>query len=104
MLDSILLAVLLAVLTLTILAATAAREERFLRAEFGADYEAYAARVRNRVLPQPGRFSTPDEVIFKPRILRTNLLDALGFLTVIPVVEVLEWLRGTGFSAAFPIF
>lgn len=104
MLGSLLLAVLFGVLALTILSATAAREERFLRAEFGADYDAFAARVRHRVLPQPGLFTTPEEVTFTPRILRTNLADALGFLAVIPLVAVLEAIRGLGLGAAFPIF
>src|SRR5690606_26856193 len=104
MLGSVLLAVLLGALALAILVATAPREERFLRAEFGPDYDAYAARVRHRVLPQPGLFQTPAEVVFVPKILRTNGGDALGFLLVIPLVEVIEWLRSLGFAAAFPIF
>jgi len=104
MLGSLLLALLLTGLALTILVATATREERFLRAEFGPDYDAFAARVPNRVLPQPALFQTPDEVTFVPKILRTNGGDALGFLLVIPLVEVIEWLRGMGFAAAFPIF
>ncbi|WP_323021133.1 isoprenylcysteine carboxylmethyltransferase family protein [Pararhodobacter sp.] len=104
MLGSILLAALFGALTLAILVATAAREERFLRAEFGPDYEAYASRVPNRVLPVPGLFTTPAEVTFVPKILRTNGGDALGFLLVLPLVEVIEWIRDLHLAGAFPIF
>lgn len=103
MLGSLLLGALFGTLALVVLTATAAREERFLRAEFGADYEAFAARVTHRVVPQPGLFTTPEEVSFRPRILRTNLADALGFLAVIPLVEVLEAIRGLAPGATFPI-
>lgn len=104
MLGSLLLAALFGTLALVVLTATAVREERYLRAEFGADYEAFSARVRHRVVPQPGLFTTPEDVSFKPRILRSNLADALGFLAVIPLVEVLEAIRGLGLGATFPIF
>lgn len=104
MLGSLLLAALFGLLALGVLSATAAREERFLRAEFGADYDAFAARVTHRVLPRPALFATPEEVSFKPKILRTNLLDALGFMAVLPVVELLEALRPISIGAAFPIF
>ena len=87
-----------------ILNATARREERFLRAEFGPAYDTFAQRVPNRILPQTARFRTEPEVTFSPRILRYNLADALGFLICIPLVEIVEGLRSLGLPGAFPVF
>jgi protein-S-isoprenylcysteine O-methyltransferase Ste14 len=95
MLGSFLLAVLLGVLALGILSATAAREERFLRSEFGADYDAYAARVP-RIVPRPSLFHTEPEVTFNTHTLRNNLADAMGFLAVIPLAELMETLHEAG--------
>ena len=103
LLGSVVLAVLLGGLVMAIMAATAAREERFLRAEFGPAYDAFAQRVPNRILPRPAGFTTPDEVAFRPGILRTNLLDALGFLMLIPLAELLRLLRDLGWAGGFPV-
>lgn len=104
MLGSFVLAALLGLVSLAILTATAAGEERFLRAEFGADYEAFALRVPNRILPQPRLFTTPPEVTFNTRILRTNFGDALGFLVLIPVLALIEALKHWGVLGSFAVF
>ena len=104
MLQSLVFAVLLGGLALLILSATAAREERFLRAEFGAGYETFARRVTTRVLPRVDLFHTADVVSFKPRILRTNIADALGFLVIIPLVALLDLLHAWGLPTLFSIF
>ena len=104
MLQSLVFAALLGGLALLILSATAAREERFLRAEFGAGYETFARRVTTRVLPRVDLFHTADVVSFKPRILRTNIADALGFLVIIPLVALLDLLHAWGLPTLFSIF
>lgn len=104
LLGSILLSVLLGALALIVLTATATREERFMRSEFGDGYAAYSAQVRNRILPTPANFKTDPEVTFVPRILRTNLADVLGFMAIFPVVEMLESLKSAGYLGSFVIY
>lgn len=100
MLGSFLLAALLGTLALVILTGTAIREERFLRAEFGPDYDLYARRVP-RILPKPSLFRTEPDVTFSTATLRTNLADALGFLAIIPFAELMETLREAGLYGHF---
>lgn len=92
MFGSVLLAVTLGALALAILSATAAREETALRAAFGTDYDAYVHDVP-RLIPDPRRFTTPPEVTFRAAALRTNLWDALAFLALIPLAQVVKLLR-----------
>jgi len=104
LLGSLMMSLLLGVLALVILTATATREERFLRSEFGADYDAFSGRVRNRILPVASGFQTPESVSFVPRILRTNLADALGFLACFPIAEALESLKASGVLGGFVLY
>ncbi|MCQ0972157.1 isoprenylcysteine carboxylmethyltransferase family protein [Paracoccus sp. TK19116] len=68
---------------------TALREARYLEAEFGAEYRAYAARVPF-FIPNPSLFYTPPEAVFRTGPLRRNLFDAMVFLSFIPLVEFLD--------------
>lgn len=95
MLGSVVMAVLLAVLSLVVLSATAAREERFLRAEFAPHYDTYAARVP-RILPRLALFRTAPEVVFGTYTLRTNAGDALAFLMLFPAVAGIDLLHHYG--------
>jgi protein-S-isoprenylcysteine O-methyltransferase Ste14 len=104
LLGSVVLAVLLAALALVILTGTAQREERFLRAEFGAEYDAFSDRVRNRILPAMEQFQTEPEVAFKPHILRTNFADALAFLLCIPLAEALLAIKSAGYLGRFVLY
>jgi len=92
MVGSVVLAAVLGVVTFVILSQTAKREERFLRAEFAPAYDEYATRVP-RIWPRPSLFSTPSEVSFNTRTLRTNLADAMGFLALIPVAQIINGLH-----------
>lgn len=93
LLASLTLALVLGGATAAILSATAAREERALHALFGDDYARYAARVP-RLIPRWRQMQTPQEVVFRPAALRTNLLDSLAFLALIPVAQAMKLIRG----------
>lgn len=89
MLGAISFAVLLAGVVGTILWITARREAAFLAQEFGAEYASYARRVPF-FLPDPRLYHAAPEAIFRTAPLRRNLFDAFVFLSVIPLVELLD--------------
>lgn len=95
MLGSLVLTVFLTASVFWILTATAAREEHFLRATFGPEYEAYAARVP-RIWPKPGNFHTPPQITSPVKALRVNFADALVFLAFIPLAELMEGIKEAG--------
>lgn len=103
MLGSLVLTALFTILTFVILSQTAAKEEERLRALFGTEYEAYAARVP-RIWPKLSLFRTEPEVTFRVDHLRTNLMDALVFLSLIPLAELSKELKEYGWLPTFPIF
>lgn len=103
MLGSLLIAVILGGGVFLILSATAKREEAFLRSEFGAAYDDYAARVP-RIWPRVSLFQTEDEVTFSVPQLRRNFRDALVFVGTIPVAEAMESLHSGGVLHALPIW
>ena len=100
MLGSFVLAAVLGLIAFVILSMTAAREETFLRVEFAPDYDLYAQRVP-RIWPRLSLFQTPVEVTFNALVLRRNLADALGFLALIPLAELMETLRESGVLGSF---
>jgi protein-S-isoprenylcysteine O-methyltransferase Ste14 len=103
MLGSLVLTAVFTALTFVILSQTAAKEEERLRTLFGADYETYAARVP-RIWPDLSLFRTEPEVTFRVDHLRTNLMDAMVFLSFIPLSEVAKELKEYGWLPTFPIF
>lgn len=103
MLGSLVLTAVFTILTFLILSQTAAKEEDRLRSAFGADYETYAARVP-RIWPKPSLFRSEPEVTFRVDHLRTNLMDALVFLSFIPIAEFAQELKEAGWLPTFPIF
>jgi protein-S-isoprenylcysteine O-methyltransferase Ste14 len=92
MLGAVFFAVLLGGLTLVILHVAARREAAFLRATFGDDYIAYERQVPF-FWPNPRLYHTSANVTFDSRALRNTLLDALGFLVAIPIVELIDALK-----------
>ncbi len=92
MVQSLVFAVLMTVIVFTVLSLTAAREESFLRSEFGADYDRYAARTP-RILPNPMLFHTSEVIAVNIHSLRRNFFDALVFVALIPVAESIEETR-----------
>lgn len=81
----------------------AGKEERFLRAEFGASYDAYAARTP-RIVPRVGQFSSPAQVTFDTGTLRRNFFDALVFLSLLPIGELTEHFKTIGMVPTVPLF
>ena len=103
MLGSLIITAILGGVIFMILSITASKEERFLRAEFGTQYDEYAARVP-RILPKPSLFTTEPRVEFNVTSLRVNLADALFFLSLIPLAELSESLKEAAFWPTFPLF
>lgn len=103
MLGSLVLTAALAGVVFLILSATAAREEAYLRHAFGPAYAAYAARVP-RIWPKPRLFRTEPVVSVSVRALRVNFADALVFLALIPVAELLEAVKEAGVVPAVTLF
>lgn len=103
MLGSLILTSLLAIAVFLILTATAAREEAFLRAEFGPAYDIYVARVP-RIWPDLSLFHCGPTVQVKIATLRVNFFDALVFLAFIPLAELMEWIKEIGLVPTWPIY
>lgn len=103
MLGSVILTAFLGLAVFSILTATAAREEAFLRTEFGPAYDVYAARVP-RIWPKLSLFRCEPTVLVKIGTLRVNFFDALVFFAFIPFAEFMEWIKEIGLVATWPIY
>lgn len=103
MLGSVILTAVMTALVFYVLSDIASKEERFLRAEFGATYEAYAARTP-RILPRVRQFSSPAQVTFDTGTLRRNFFDALVFLSLLPIGELTEHFKTIGLLPTVPLF
>ncbi|MGQ0565822.1 MAG: methyltransferase family protein [Gemmobacter sp.] len=100
---SLVLLVVRPLLVYVTLSITAATEEEWLRATYGAAYDRYMAEVP-RIIPDPRLFVTADQVTFGVGHLRRNLLDALVFLSLIPLTELVRELKGYQLIPVFPIW
>lgn len=103
MLGSVLVTAVLGGVVFAVLSVTASREEHFLRASLGPDYGSYARRVP-RILPRLGLFRTSDHISVNIGALRGNLLDALVFLSLIPLAELVEYLHDTAGLATISLW
>ena len=103
MLGSLVLTTILSVIVFYILTATAKREEAFLRAEFGPDYDIYAARVP-RIWPKLSLFHCAPFVTVNITTLKVNFFDALVFLAFILLAEFMEWIKEMGLVSTWPIY
>lgn len=95
LLGSWIVAGLVTLVIYVILSRTASREERFLRAEFGAAYEAYA-RVVPRILPRAAKVRTAPQIQVSIAPLRMTYRDALVFLGFLPAAMLIDWTRAAG--------
>ncbi|MER8426962.1 isoprenylcysteine carboxylmethyltransferase family protein [Mesorhizobium sp. M1403] len=71
------------------------REEKFLKEVLGAPYQAYLAKVP-RFFPKLSLYQEGDTGSFKPRLLRTTLLDGLVFLLALPAFELIDGAQQSG--------
>lgn len=71
------------------------REERHLGSLFGAEYQAYVAKVP-RFFPNISLYQEGNTGSFHPRILLNTLLDGLVFLVALPVFELIDKAQSTG--------
>jgi protein-S-isoprenylcysteine O-methyltransferase Ste14 len=71
------------------------REEKFLKEALGAPYKTYMARVP-RFFPKLSLYQEGDTGSFKPRLLRTTLLDGLVFLIALPAFELIDGAQQSG--------
>jgi protein-S-isoprenylcysteine O-methyltransferase Ste14 len=80
--------------TVTLIAfhVVALREERHLRENFGAGYEAYCARVP-RLLPRLSIYRDKAILTVMPKRLYVTFFDSLVFFTAMPVFEFIERLQ-----------
>ena len=103
MLGSFVMAAVLGGIAFLILSRTAAREEGFLRTEFGTAYAVYAARVP-RIWPKISLFQAEPTVTSSLVAMRTNFFDALVFLAFIPLAELVEGLKEIALWPTIPLF
>jgi protein-S-isoprenylcysteine O-methyltransferase Ste14 len=103
MLGSLTLAMILGGAAWIILSLTAAREERFLRQTFGARYEDYVARVP-RMLPAWHLFQTETRITVDIGTLSRNTADALVFVALVPLAELLKWIEALHAFPSVPLF
>lgn len=103
MLGSVFLTAVMAMLVFVILSVTARREEAYLVARFAEQYRSYARRTP-RILPNPALFRSRDEVTFNVETLRRNFFDALVFLSLIPLAELLEAAKELHWFPTFVIY
>jgi protein-S-isoprenylcysteine O-methyltransferase Ste14 len=92
MLGSLVISLAVGAVVFSILSLTAAEEELFLRAEFGPQYDEYAARVP-RIIPKLSGWRTEAEITINIQTLKVNFQDALVFISFIPLSRLMVWAR-----------
>lgn len=101
---SLMLAFVLGALAYAILYFTARREAEFLRSKFGLKYDEYARRVPF-FLPNFNIYVESESTLFHPKALGATFKDGIFFLSVIPLVELTEYLRSQKLMPdIYPVF
>lgn len=95
MYGSLLVALGLGLIAYAVFSVTAVKEAEFLQSKFGPAYKGYS-RHTPHFWPNPSLYSDEHEVYLSPKALKRTLLDAMLFLAVFPVIEVLEYLHVNG--------
>ena len=75
-------------------------EEKRLRAVHGDDFERYVGRTP-RFWPSFAKLEEPEEYTVKPRRLRNGILDAMGFVWMAGILELIEALHEYNVVPAF---
>jgi protein-S-isoprenylcysteine O-methyltransferase Ste14 len=68
------------------------QEEAVLRERFGAEFEAYCARVP-RFLPRLSGYVEPETYTVNPRLFRRSMLDVVWFVWFVGILEFVEALH-----------
>jgi len=68
------------------------REERLLRARFGAEFDEYCA-LTPRLFPNLSRFSEPETYIVNPKLFRRTMGDVVWFVWFVGIIEFVEALH-----------
>lgn len=68
------------------------REQEFLKDKFGENYLAYARNTR-ALIPCFANYQAPATMEINPRYLTKALLDAVWWLTALPIIEFVEYLQ-----------
>ena len=89
---SLVLAGLVALGAFAIFAPVVQHEETALYAIFGAEFDAYRARVP-RFLPRPSQWQDAPSLAIDPRHYRQTVLDGLVLLCLVPAFHAADWLR-----------
>ncbi len=76
------------------------REEKFLEEKFGAEYIAYKQKVP-ALFPNFFNYHAPETLTFYPRFLMKAFKDAIGWLAILPCVELIEYLHAIGTLPTF---
>ncbi|MEX2240721.1 MAG: isoprenylcysteine carboxylmethyltransferase family protein [Burkholderiales bacterium] len=90
--ETVTLGVVLAVAMLVSYPAVIRREEAVLRERFGAEFEAYCARVP-RFLPKLSGYVEPETYTVNPRLFRRTMLDVVWFIWFVGILELVEALH-----------
>ncbi|MFD1982064.1 methyltransferase family protein [Mesorhizobium newzealandense] len=98
---SLLAAVALGTASFFIFRVTARKEAEFLLGKFGPSYLAYV-KSTPRFWPNPRLYHDHVQMQFSTRALKRTFFDGLYFLAIFPAIELVEYLRATGFL--FPAF
>jgi protein-S-isoprenylcysteine O-methyltransferase Ste14 len=83
------IAVLFVIAAIMVFTLTVQREERFLRGQFGAVYEAYVARTP-RFWPRFSLWQDEAELTIRPSFFVLTIRDGLTFLLAIPLFEMID--------------
>jgi protein-S-isoprenylcysteine O-methyltransferase Ste14 len=98
---SLVLGLLLAAVALAIFLPVILSEEGALASNFGAEYEAYRARVP-RFGPRISAWRDTETVVVHPRRLWRTFAEALLFLLAMPLCEAIDRLQDAGYLV--PLF
>lgn len=93
---SLVLGLLAAAIGFAIFYPVVRREEEVLASAFGADYDAYIARVP-RFVPDFSLWRDMETIVVHPSRLRRTFLEATIFLLAFPIAEAIEMLQDAGY-------
>ena len=95
MFGSVVIAVSYTLIVLCVFLYTANREADYLRHTFGVEYDSYAAQTP-LLWPKPSLFRVTNVNTFSTYVLFATFKDALFFISLIPLMKLLEHLHVNG--------